>query len=98
MLQALPEWSIEKAIVDYNGRTAPAKPKAKIVYLLSRDALLRDKVIAVRHFLAFCRETFGDPIAPQHLEALKRCRMPYGWFAAYRQDTAKLRTALPRVN
>jgi len=69
ILQALPEWSIEEAIADYKQRSAPAKPQQKTPFLLSRDARLRDKEKAAQHFLAFCRETFGDPMDQQHLEA-----------------------------
>ena len=73
------------------------KPHVTIVFLMSRDARNCDREKAAKHFLAFCRETFGDPMDARHIDTLKSGRMPYGWFAAYTQDNGRLRQAYPNT-
>ena len=93
ILSALPHSIIQQAVQEYQRREPPKPPSRKIAVLQSRDAKLPHKLSAARHFLQFCKETYGTdrgdgvPRGPQlgtkEETALRNGKTPRGWFKAY---------------
>ena len=92
----LPGWSIQQAIREYHSRSAPAKPKQRTPFLLTRDTRLQDRDAAATHFLQWCKERYGDPLPAQATLSLAHHRMPRGWFLAYKDEHAQLKRVCGR--
>ena len=85
LLSGLPEACRKQMVQEYQNRPSEATKKDKPVatkFLISRDALVADKVKSAQSFLKWCEETKG-PLAPAQMNQLKIGKMPYGLFASY---------------
>jgi len=92
VLRALPEWCIEQTTQEYQDRGSLAKPVATSAFILSRDTLVRTKILAAKQFLAHFEAREGG-VTPTHLKMLQAGRMPYGWFGEYVRQHPELSRA-----